>query len=289
MIWFSFVSPFSRVMPRRGWSTVEVPQVWFQMLRGQVPHSEQWPKVDRKVQAVLRQQDPRGRSSRSQGVRQRKEPPTTRIPCNPGDVLADARSRVGKLEAAISVLDKNDPTVLALKEALRQARSQTQVRPVEERIESTKLFIERAKKRVTSCREELALQLEAQRDQERIPPTAPADFAQELAELRVCVAELQRERDELRSEFDSRIGEGQEIRQRKTMSLAPIPRPCDGRPSIGCRSIRSDGNDDQSVRCCVEDEQSFQSIGSWWFVKISSRYGMKEIRIGEASHPGPPR
>ena len=58
-----------------------------------------------------------------------------------------------------------------------------------------------------------ALQLEAQRVQERIPPPiAPADFAQELAKLRVCVAELQREG-----------GEGQEIRQRKTRSSAPSP------------------------------------------------------------------
>ena len=204
-------------MPRRGWRTVEVPQGWFQVLRGPVPRCT--------VRTASRQQDPRGRSFRNQG--QRKEPPAARIPRNPDEVVADARSRVGKLESAISVLDENDPTVLALKEALRQARSQTQVRPVDERIESTKLFIERAKKRVLSCQEEVAkaqavlreaeakvlteedslregesrltaLQLEAQRVQERIPlPTAPADFAQELAELRVCVAELQRERDEL--------------------------------------------------------------------------------------------
>ena len=111
-------------------------------------------------------------------------------------------------------MDENDPTVPALKEALLQARSQSQVRPVEERIESTKLFIERAKKRVTSCQEDVAkaqavlreaeakvlteedslregesrlaaLQLEAQRVQERIHCTR---------RLRVCVAELQRER-----------------------------------------------------------------------------------------------
>ena len=70
VIWFSFVSPFTRVMPRRRWRTVEVPEGWFEMLP-----SEQWPEVDRTVRAVPRQQDPRGRSSRSQGVRQRKEFP----------------------------------------------------------------------------------------------------------------------------------------------------------------------------------------------------------------------
>ena len=64
------------------------------------------------------------------------------------------------------------------------------------------------------------------------PPTAPADFAQELAELRVCV-ELQRERDELRSELDSRVGEGQETRQLKTRSLAPFPDLVMGDPPSG--------------------------------------------------------
>ena len=107
---------------------------------------------------------------------------------------------------------------------------------VEKTADSTKLCIERAKKRVWNFQEEVAkaqavlreaeakvlmeedslregesrlaaLQLETQRVQERTPPpTAPADFAQELAELRVCVAELHREKDELRSELDSRVG-----------------------------------------------------------------------------------
>ena len=136
---------------------------------------------------------PRGRSFRNQG--QRKEFPAARIPRDPDEVIANAHSRVGKLESAISV----HPIILALKEALRLVRSQTQVRPVEERIHSTKLFIERAKKRLLSFQEKVAkaqtvlreaeakvlteedslreggsrlaaLQLEAQRGQERIPP-----------------------------------------------------------------------------------------------------------------------
>ena len=136
-----FCVPISRVMPRRRWRIVEVPEGWIQMLRGPVPRSEPWPKVDRTVWAASRQQDPRGRSSRNQG--ERKEPPSARIHRNPV-VLASWRPSFQ--------FWTNDPIVVALKEALRQARLQTQVRFVEERIESTKLFIERARKRVSSCK-----------------------------------------------------------------------------------------------------------------------------------------
>ena len=105
-----------------------------------------------------------------------------------------------------------------------------------------------------------ALQLEAQRVQERIPPQHQQILRRSWQNC-VFVWQSCNERDELRSELDSRVGEGQEIRQRRT-------RFCDGRPSIGCRSMRSDGNDDQSVRCHIEDERLFLSIGSW-FVNIT--------------------
>ena len=79
-------------------------------------------KAERTVQAAFRQHDTRGRrSSRSQGA-----------------AIPTMSWRAGKLEAAISALGESDPTVPALKEALRQVRLQAQVRPVEERIEGTK-------------------------------------------------------------------------------------------------------------------------------------------------------
>ena len=113
-------------------------------------------------------------------------------------------------------------TFPALQEVLKKAKAQAQVRPVEDRISSTKVFIERAKKRVNACRAEVLhaqevlakaqtqLQSEEQglsegearlaaflqeADGMRVEepqPTAPVDFAHELAELRACVQDLQR-------------------------------------------------------------------------------------------------
>ena len=138
-----------------------------------------------------------------------------------------------------------------LKEALRQARLQAQVRPVDDRINSTKMFIERSRKRVDSVGEEVTKAqeavLEAQakltKEEEALedglkrlnslqqeadglpeqppPPAAPADFARELAKLRACVQALQVERDDLRAEVARQNVEG---RPRKARSLA-VPSP----------------------------------------------------------------
>ena len=136
----------------------------------------------------------------------------------PREAISEARGRVGKLEVAINALGEDDPAVTGLKEALRQARLQAQVRPVDDRIKATKMFIERWRKRVDSVREEITKAqeavLEAQakkltQEEEALedglkrlnslqkeadglseqppPPTAFADFARELAELRACV------------------------------------------------------------------------------------------------------
>ena len=43
----SFCTPVRRcsIMPRRGWSTADVPGGWIQILRGPKPRSEQWPRA----------------------------------------------------------------------------------------------------------------------------------------------------------------------------------------------------------------------------------------------------
>ena len=103
-----------------------------------------------------------------------------------------------------------------LQDALKKANAQTEVRPVAERIASSKVFIECDKKRIIAGREEdtkahevltkaqaqllteergladaearlATLLIEESNGVATPPPTAPADFAQELAELRHCV------------------------------------------------------------------------------------------------------
>ena len=142
-----------------------------------------------------------------------------------------------------------------LQDALKEAEAQAQVRPVEERIASSKVFIERAKKRIIAGREEVSraqevlttAQANLLTEERGLPrhvwplclsrsltvwqPSAPADFAQELAELRHCVQQLQRENACLRSQLQVE-GRGEE-RERKhprnlstpSLDLVPFPQP----------------------------------------------------------------
>ena len=146
--------------------------------------------------------------------------------------MVNAKMRVTKLEAALAAVGETDPTHPILFEALQHARSQAQVRPLQDRIEGTKMFIERAKKRVLKCREacegaqKVLDEAEAKKREEedqlkegerrlaallqeaevfppapvsQPPPTVPVDCAAELAQLRACMEELKVERNELRS------------------------------------------------------------------------------------------
>ena len=126
-------------MPRRGWQTVEVPPRWF----------------DR----AQRLSSPTIRSRSRTSAKAQRSPPSASTDGNerrtPEDVLQGARARVAKLEIAISAAGESDPTFPGLQEALKQARRQAQVQPVESRIRSSEFFIERTKKRLENARKEV--------------------------------------------------------------------------------------------------------------------------------------
>ena len=131
--------------PRRGWS--DAPAEWVQIVRGPRPKSVKWPMArgqssgTRPASAMARGR----RGSQDGAPRQEAE---RGLP--PDEVLANARARVSKLEAAIAAVGESDPISATLKEALSRAKSQAQERPVADRIKHTNIFIERAKK--GSCR-----------------------------------------------------------------------------------------------------------------------------------------
>ena len=186
--------------------------------------------------------------------------------------MSVARARVTKLEAAMAAVGETDPTFTHLQEALKKAKAQCQVRSVEDRIASSKEFIERAKERIVACQAEVSQAQEAlakaqsklqQEEQgltdgearlaillqesaevgprvEEVPPTVPANFAQELVELRACLSELRRENSELRSQLLSgRRGEERERKQPRnlassTLDLVPLSRtPPDAGVGVG--------------------------------------------------------
>ena len=239
---------------------------WLQLIRGPRPQSTKWPTKGQVTSKAPSKSRPGSQVADAQSVGQRGPPPQK--------VVMNARARVAKLEAAMAALGEADPIYFALQEALKKAKAQSQVRPVEERIASSKVFIERVKKRIGVCQEELAraqqvlskaqakLQSEEQvlaegearladlisesegSREEGVPPTMPASFARELAELRACVQELREENSNLRSKLQSGVGGGEE-RERKqarnlsnsTLDLVPLQRICADHPGHGaCQS-----------------------------------------------------
>ena len=164
-------------------------------------------------------------------------------------------------------------------------------------IKATKVFIERSRK-ITKAQEAVleaqaklakkeealedglkrlnSLQQEADGLSEQPPPPTAPDFARELAELRACVQALQVERDDLRAEVARQNVEG---RQRNARSLAvPSPDLVMGDNSVQFRSARN--------------SSSVMETSSTKQIRVSSRtvaakYGLRGIRVGEASHPGP--
>ena len=75
--------------------------------------------------------------------------------------MSIARERVLKLEAAMAAVGESDPPFSHLHDALKKAKAQCQVRPVEDRIAASKEFIERAKKRIIGCQAEVSHAQEA--------------------------------------------------------------------------------------------------------------------------------
>ena len=220
-----------------------MPDGWLQLIRGPRPQSVKWPtKGSAPPKATARSR--RGSQDGRPQLSGQRGPP-------PEEVVSNAPARVAKLEAAMAVLGESDPTYPALLEALKKVKSQTQVRPVDERIASTRTFLERAPMRIGSCREEVAraqevltqaqaklqseeqalvegearlaaLTAESVAPREDVPPTVPANFAHELAELRACVQELRRENTDLRSELQrtERSGGERDPKQAKSLSIS---------------------------------------------------------------------
>ena len=181
---------------------------WVQVLRGPRPPSEKWPSAK---DAHRVHQSGRWRQPKPDKVHPLQSPPPLRQPSNPPEAAAAiASAEVQRLETAISALGETSPHAKPLVEALRIARAKSAVPPLQQRIQSRKLYIERAKQRVvraeaviTRAVEQKAIydgevaegeeRLQQLLSEDALPaPPAPACPAQ--------VAELQRQIDDLMKE-----------------------------------------------------------------------------------------
>ena len=158
-------------MVRRGWSVMEVPDGWVQVLRGPRPPAVRWPKAEKvskessAVQQRERQSGPKW-GGRPVPVQQSSGGPSGRwrVGSEPQRVSPDAvrqaaRDRVAKLQQALEVLgDISGAEVDGLRCALEKAKKLSSEPTVEVQITECKGFIARAEKRVAD--------LDAQRAQE---------------------------------------------------------------------------------------------------------------------------
>ena len=143
-----------------------------------------------------------------------------RVSKSPDEVRQLAISKVTRLQAAIASLGTDDYDELSsLQQALKRAQQQAIVPPVEQRIADCAQFIERAKKRVDSAKEDVKKATEVQRLREEELAVAEqrlADLQQEASkaaaaptvispplgevdQLKARLAAVEEERDNLKS------------------------------------------------------------------------------------------
>ena len=141
-------------MVRRGWQQLDVPTGWVQILRGPQPKAEKWPAASAEVQGSPSRRVPKRQSGSpqlSRGQPVYTQPPLRQVSKPPEKVAADAVGEIERLQAAIAALG-DSTLVKPLQEALRVAQTRASV-PIHERVDSCKLFLERAKKRVQRAQE----------------------------------------------------------------------------------------------------------------------------------------
>ena len=220
-------------MPRRGWQSLDVPSGWVQVLRGPRPPSAKWPPAREGSRAPSgRWRQPKEKSSSPQFT----PPPLRQASRSPEVVAADAVAEVKRLENAIQVLGETNPHAQPLVEALRVARAKTTVPPLQERIQSCKTFLERARRRVARAESVIARAIEQKEiyvkevsEGESRLQTLMSEEVSVPAHVSVPpdVQELQRHIDELRRERDLwRAAQTQIPREPQGMWCA------DGPPSV---------------------------------------------------------
>ena len=177
------------------------PDGWVQIIRGPRPPAVRWP------QAPRRGQDKRQANKGSTQPRpQQHSPPPLQQPSRSREsVAAHATAEVSRLESAISVLGEDNKHARALLEALKVAKMQATVHPIQDRINACKAYLERARKRVARADAVIARALE----QKSIFDGEVADGEKRLQELQLeeaqgpvlaplpKVAELQQQIDDL--------------------------------------------------------------------------------------------
>ena len=109
-------------MSRKGWSTLEVPDGWLQVIRGPRPPAVRWPKAPRG-----RGQDRPQNLNKKEANKGSSQPqaPVPEVRRRPPQVSPAAQERVVRLQTAVDALgDDNSPEAKMLRDALKKAQQE---------------------------------------------------------------------------------------------------------------------------------------------------------------------
>ena len=206
-------------MPRKGWSTVEVPDGWLQVIRGPRPPAVRWPKAPRgRGLDSSTKKDAKGSSQPPQPAQR----PVPEVRRGPPQVSPVAQERVVRLQTAVDALgDDNSPEAKMLRDALKKAQQEATLAPVGVRLDACAQFVERARNRLSRANEELrkaqdervrleqelrdgeqrleALRVEA--SEQRTPASGRGDEVSQMQKLVTELNQIAAERDALSQEL----------------------------------------------------------------------------------------
>ena len=223
--------------------------------------------------------------------------------------------------AAVGTID--GPEVQVLKDCLSKAKRSAQERPLVQQICQTESYLERARKRLTAhdeARQALVTDVEESEGRlerlraaavaaESVPlPRSSSEAQNQLQNLQQMVNQLQEERDALARELQGAPVERPKVRQRLSHAygacmIPPMPTtiPRDLNDWMQERhgelqEAMNEGHNSKVLeltsmlsnaaeKMCDDRRQDVLIDES----RSHSRYGLRGVRVGEASHPGPPR
>ena len=197
----------------------------------------------------------------------------------PSHAGVNAIADVSRLESAIAVLGEDNPHTRPLLDALRVAKTQANVPPIHDRIKACKAYLDRARKRV--CRAEAVIARAV--EQKTI-------FDGEVADGEKRLQELLEEVNAPVPVPSPRGSFSNKLMIWLVTGVSSIGKSCATDAACRRRSspILCDGSADPPNR----RQRSMCGGGAFTIGEScvrNARYGLRGVRVGEASNPAPPQ
>ena len=172
LVWFLFESQMRRIfMVRKGWTAMDVPSGWVQILRGPRPPSQRWPQSQKP--AIRRWRNHQSQENKVLALHQARVGPAA---------ARDLANKIVQLERAVEAMGSMEGlAVQAIKLELEKARSASKKPPFNVEIEEARKFMTRSMRRLKEWKKSVGWRtfvVEAQEnlkkmwaEQERVPAT----------------------------------------------------------------------------------------------------------------------